>query len=100
MDYKDVRDLVPKINAPADFQKFAGCCMSAHFGTPLTGLIIPSMITSKPAIDDHPKTGQRSERSRQGSFSLLPPGRASPFLFSNCVGRTLAHGRDAVSDQA
>jgi hypothetical protein len=26
--------------------------------------ILASMITSKPAIDDHPKTGQRSERGK------------------------------------
>jgi len=43
MDYKDVRDLVPKINAPAEFQKFAGRCMSAHFGTWLAEMSIPGL---------------------------------------------------------
>ena len=55
--------------------------------TPLT-TTNSSMVTSKPAIDDHPKTGQRRERWRQGCFSLLPPDQASPFWFSSCAGRT------------
>ena len=38
----------------------------------------PMRVTSKPA---------NGERPRQGCFNLLPPGRASPFWFSNYVDR-------------
>jgi hypothetical protein len=61
------------------------------------------MITSKPAIDDHPKTGQRSERSRQDclAFCLLvkqvhfgSPTARTAFEDMAVMEQAIEHGRN------
>ena len=63
-------------------------------------VIVPSVITSKAANDNHLKTGQRATTCRTGVSTPTPGDQASAFWFASSAVRISERVRDGEADRA